>query len=88
MTTLITLTNRGQITVPVTFRKQLGLVSDSQLLLSIIDEEIRLKPLPKMEHSFSKYFSSVSGKKKRIDPDLAIKKAKQKKAHTSYARVS
>ncbi len=50
MTQLVRPSQRGQITIPVEFRKELDITEDTFLQVTIADGELRLRPIDLTEH--------------------------------------
>jgi bifunctional DNA-binding transcriptional regulator/antitoxin component of YhaV-PrlF toxin-antitoxin module len=50
MTRIVRSLRGGQITIPVQFRKELGIEGDSLLQMTLTEGELRIKPLTVSEH--------------------------------------
>ncbi len=84
----ITLNSRGQITLPFTLRKSLGLTNGTKLIAVKMGKNITLQPILTIEkRDVMSLYGSVSAKGKTIDPDKAIALAKKIKSQESLDDV-
>jgi AbrB family looped-hinge helix DNA binding protein len=50
MTQLVRLSQSGQITIPAELRKELDITEDTFLQVTVVDGELRLRPIDLVEH--------------------------------------
>ena len=65
MTQLVTITSQGQITIPVAFRRQLGLDQFNQARVTLQNNTVILEPVPdflSLGGSLKKYAKNAKGK--------------------------
>jgi len=62
MTTVVKVTSKGQLTLPIKLRKDLGITKESYLLIDEIGEFLVLKKIQKLDE-ITKIFSALAKKK-------------------------
>jgi bifunctional DNA-binding transcriptional regulator/antitoxin component of YhaV-PrlF toxin-antitoxin module len=62
MTTVVKVTSKGQLTLPIKLRKDLGITKESYLLVDEIGEFLVLKKIQKLDE-ITKIFSALAKKK-------------------------
>ena len=60
MTSEITLSSKGQITVPVAIRRRLGVKAGDRLQFVVEEGEVRLRPARSDENPFERYIGALS----------------------------
>lgn len=69
MENVVKVTRRGQTTIPVEFRRKLGIKEGDQLMVEIVDQGILFKPVRRLEDCagiYSKY-GNVEEIKKEVE---------------------
>lgn len=80
-TSIAIISNKGQITIPSTIRKELKLKVGNKVIISHSKNAISIKPQPKKNHVLTLY-GSVSNPHEAISPEQALEKSKMTKATT------
>jgi len=75
MTEVIKVTSKGQLTLPVKFRKNLGIDKDSYLLVEEIGEYLLLKKIQQLDHITS--LLTAKAKKKGVTKEDILNTLKQ-----------
>ncbi len=83
MVAIISISDRGQITIPVLLRKALNIQAGKKVLIAKSGKSLVVKPVTGTKDVMQLY-ASVDPKGKSIDPDVALRKAKAIKARVSH----
>ncbi|MFH1959606.1 MAG: AbrB/MazE/SpoVT family DNA-binding domain-containing protein [Patescibacteria group bacterium] len=82
---LATVSNRGQITLPIDLRKSLDLVEGDQIILVKTNSKAIMQPIKQASiTSIMDLYGSVDSGRKTTDPEKATKKARNIKYRHPY----